>query len=83
MNYQEDRELLERQLIKVPGVISIVCDASNSRVTMRSRPDINIDMVSQAIKRTQTMKAYLVVKNENGDEVLKTLGESRAEDGIN
>jgi len=80
---QEDRELLERQLIKVQGVISIVCDANNSRVTLRSRPDLNIEMVGQAIRRTQTMKAYLVIKDEQGEETLKVIGESRTDDDRN
>jgi hypothetical protein len=58
-----------------------VCDANNSRVTLRSRPDLNIEMVGQAIRRTQTMKAYLVIKDEQGEETLKVIGESRTDDG--
>ncbi len=69
-------------MIKVPGVISIVCDANNSRVTLRSRPDLNVDMVGQAIRKTQTMRAFLVTKNEQGEEILKSIGESREDEGI-
>ena len=58
-----------------------MCDANNSRVTLRSRPDLNIEMVGQAIRRTQTMKAYLVIKDEQGEETLKVIGESRTDDG--
>ncbi len=77
---QEDRELLERQLIKVQGVISIVFDATNSRVTLRSRPDLNIESVGQAVRKTQTMRAFLVCKNELGEETLKAIGEAYSED---
>ncbi|KZS09339.1 armadillo repeat-containing protein 1 [Daphnia magna] len=77
---QEDRELLERQLIKVQGVISIVFDANNSRVTLRSRPDLNIESVGQAVRKTQTMRAFLVCKNELGEETLKPIGETNSDD---
>lgn len=77
---QEDRELLERQLIKVQGVISIVFDANNSRVTLRSRPDLSVEAVGQAVRKTQTMRAYLVGKNELGEETLKSIGESYGDD---
>jgi len=77
---QEDRELLERQLIKVQGVISIVFDANNSRVTLRSRPDLSVEAVGQAVRRTQTMKAFLVAKNDLGEEVLKSIGDSNSQE---
>jgi len=77
---QEDRELLERQLIKVQGVISIVFDANNSRVTLRSRPDLSVEAVGQAVRKTQTMKAFLVGKNDVGEEVMKSIGDSNAHD---
>lgn len=80
MKIQEDRELLERQLIKVQGVISIVFDANNSRVTLRSRPDLNVESVGQAVRKTQTMRAYLVGKNELGEETLKSIGETYSDD---
>jgi len=77
---QDDRELLERQLIKVQGVISIVFDANNSRVTLRSRPDLSVEAVGQAVRKTQTMKAFLVGKNDVGEEVMKSIGDSNAPD---
>lgn len=80
---KEDRELLERQLIKVQGVISIVFDASNSRVTLRSRPDLNVESVGQAVRKTQTMRAFLVNKNELGEETLKPIGDSTSDDDGN
>jgi len=77
---QDDRELLERQLIKVQGVISIVFDANNSRVTLRSRPDLSVESVGQAVRKTQTMKAFLIGKNDMGEEVMKSIGEANAEE---
>jgi len=77
---QEEREVLERQLIKVHGVISIVFDAANSRVTLRSRPDLSVESVGQAVRKTQTMRAFLVTKNEMGEEILKFIGESQSDD---
>lgn len=71
---------MERQLIKVQGVISIVFDAHNSRVTLRSRPDLNVESVGQAVRKTQTMRAYLVSKNELGEETLKAIGEANSDD---
>lgn len=74
---------MERQLIKVQGVISIVFDANNSRVTLRSRPDLSVEAVGQAVRRTQTMKAFLVAKNDLGEEVLKSIGDSNSQEGKN
>lgn len=62
------------------GVISIVFDANNSRVTLRSRPDLNIESVGQAVRKTQTMRAFLVCKNELGEETLKPIGETNSDD---
>ena len=53
-------------------------DARNSRVTLRSRPDLNIDSVGQAVRKTQTMRAFLVAKGEQGEETLKPIGETGA-----
>lgn len=72
--------MLERQLIKVQGVISIVFDAHNSRVTLRSRPDLSVEAVGQAVRKTQTMRAFLVGKNEMGEETLKPIGDSHTDD---
>lgn len=72
--------MLERQLIKVHGVISIVFDANNSRVTLRSRPDLNIELVGQAVRKTQTMRAYLVTKSESGEDTLKSIGDTYSSD---
>ena len=63
------------------GVISIVFDANNSRVTLRSRPDLSVEAVGQAVRKTQTMKAFLVGKNDVGEEVMKSIGDSNAPDG--
>lgn len=63
------------------GVISIVFDANNSRVTLRSRPDLSVEAVGQAVRKTQTMKAFLVGKNDVGEEVMKSIGDSNAHDG--
>ena len=73
--------MLERQLVKVNGVISIVFDPNCSRVTLRSRQDLNIEAVGQAIRRTQTMKAFIVTKNEIGEEVLKSFSDPLSQGG--
>ena len=73
--------MLERQLIKVPGVISIVFDAHRSRVTLRSRPDLSVEAVGQAVRRTQTMKAFLVVAaSTDSEESLKPIGDANNPD---
>lgn len=55
-------------------------DANNSRVTLRSRPDLNIELVGQAVRQTQTMRAFLVTKNESGEDTLKAIGDTYSSD---
>lgn len=55
-------------------------DANNSRVTLRSRPDLNIELVGQAVRKTQTMRAFLVTKHESGEDTLKAIGDTYSSD---
>ncbi|KAK2708991.1 armadillo repeat-containing protein 1-like [Artemia franciscana] len=69
----EDRNRIEDDLIRVRGVISIVCDVVTHRATLRVREHIKPEQLHAKISADDPL---LVVKLEDGTEVMKDLGKT-------
>ncbi|CAL4119030.1 unnamed protein product [Meganyctiphanes norvegica] len=74
----DHRELVENELVKVRGLVSIVFDLVHSRVTCRVRQEIPIEKLASAISRTDSLKAQLVTRGDNGEEIISLIGGGNA-----
>nr|XP_045617613.1 uncharacterized protein LOC123770050 isoform X2 [Procambarus clarkii] len=64
----EHRKKVEEELVRVRGLISIVFDLGNSRVTCRVRRDLSVEKLATAVARTETLLAQQVTTNSDGEE---------------
>lgn len=61
--------MVEEELVRVRGLISIVFDLGHSRVTCRVRRDLPPEKLAAAVARTETLSALQVMTNAKGEEV--------------
>ena len=66
---QKDRNVVEEELVRVRGLISIVFDLSKSRVTCRVKRDLGIDKLIGAVSKTDNFRAKQIVNGPDGEEV--------------
>ncbi|XP_045617614.1 armadillo repeat-containing protein 1 [Procambarus clarkii] len=72
----EHRKKVEEELVRVRGLISIVFDLGNSRVTCRVRRDLSVEKLATAVARTETLLAQQVTTNSDGEEEILPLGKT-------
>ncbi|CAL4069326.1 unnamed protein product [Meganyctiphanes norvegica] len=70
----DHRKLVEDELVRVRGLISIVFDLAHSRVTCRVKRDLSIEKLALAVARTDRLTAQHVIKGANGEEVIQPFG---------
>ncbi|XP_042211096.1 armadillo repeat-containing protein 1-like isoform X2 [Homarus americanus] len=74
MVHPEQRKLVEEELVRVRGLISIVFDLGHSRVTCRVKRDLSVEKLAAAVARTETLSAQQVTTNSDGEEEIILLG---------
>ncbi|KAK3859226.1 hypothetical protein Pcinc_034631 [Petrolisthes cinctipes] len=67
------RKLVEEELVRVRGLISIVFDLGHSRVTCRVKRDLPPEKLAAAVARTETFTALQVTTNDKGEEEMISL----------
>ncbi|XP_069954234.1 armadillo repeat-containing protein 1 isoform X2 [Cherax quadricarinatus] len=72
----EHRKKVEEELVRVRGLISIVFDLGNSRVTCRVKRDLSVEKLAAAVARTETLLAQQVTTNSDGEEEIIPLGKT-------
>ncbi|XP_012223477.1 armadillo repeat-containing protein 1-like [Linepithema humile] len=78
----ETRAELERILIRIEGLISLVVDVEHQRVTMRTLNYVTAKQIAEAIdKNTDAMEARLVTRNKFNQEFLVNLIQGDNSDG--
>lgn len=65
---------MERILIRIEGLVSLVVDVEHQRVTMRTLNFVTAKQIAEAIdKNTDSMEARLVTRNKYNQEFLVKL----------
>ncbi|KAL1117156.1 hypothetical protein AAG570_004483 [Ranatra chinensis] len=72
LNY-DTRDELERLLIRVKGVISVVVDVEHQKCIVRTVDKVTPEILAEKIGRNTSMEAHLIVLNMNSQEVLKSV----------
>lgn len=78
MKDADQRLLVEAQLVRTKGLISIVFDLAHSRVTCRVKRDLSIEKLAIAVARTNTLTAQHVIRGANGEEIIQPIGADAA-----
>ncbi|XP_076044137.1 uncharacterized protein LOC143027080 isoform X2 [Oratosquilla oratoria] len=73
---QDHRRLVEEELVRVRGLISIVFDLNHSRVTCRVKRDLSIEKLGLAVARTELLTAQIVTTGPEGEELVMEEGPS-------
>ena len=63
-----DIEACRSRLLTVAGVISITFDAKKQRAVLRTKADLQPQLLAEAISQTSTMYAEQVIKHSDGSE---------------
>lgn len=72
------RGVLERELLKMKGVVSFTIDMGKARVAIRALSTLSVEMITGGIQRTKLLSAQQIVKNEEGHEVVLSFGQAPA-----
>lgn len=67
---RDDEALARRLLIEVKGVISITVSQKQNRAEIRCKPDLQPELLALAIRKSQTMNAELITKDDDGNETI-------------
>ncbi|XP_071442790.1 armadillo repeat-containing protein 1-like [Hetaerina americana] len=73
----ETRLSLERAIVSLPGVVSLMVDIEHQRCVLRARPFLELETVAKAITETECLEAKLVSRNKLKQEILLPMGNKR------
>lgn len=73
----ETRLTLERAIVSLPGVVSLMVDIEHQRCVLRARPFLELETVAKAITDSGCLEAKLVSRNKLKQEILLPMGNKK------